>query len=579
MLAGATEVISRQFLTFTRVKSAPGRWKFALHATAITAVAVTLIGLVFGVTLGLAGLTGAFVGLIAMDRPIRSRLLILGGMDTAYVAGVALGALTGHEPVLLTIVLTAISVVAVLAYNSLVAEPPGPMFLIMGPAISSYLPTTGLPIVQVIAVGAIGCVGASVASVLLQLVTAPTRAERRALDEATVAVTVYLEADRGVPARPEVVRLGDEAFASVFAASMILEDAVGREPRRHRWRRMNTTLRQLHLALIQRIVELYLPGNKVVISGADQRRYMGRPDLRYLVRWGLSRSSLPWLSARRMGAAVLLACAISYGLHIGHPYWSVLTTALVMSVTSDRLSLTHRAMHRLAGTIVGIALFFAIHAAHPTGITVVLIALVLVFCIQSLAVRNYALAAIVVTPMALLVSTAGDPFRPIGEVVRERVLETFIGALASILMIWLTGRRAPIALVRRQFRRALRSMERLLLLLADGRQSTPAGYEARRDLSFEQLQCSRILRIAATDLPRQLQEWDELETALNQVAHVVLAACWTTDPPTAVDAERMSRMLARMIAGLPPIGTTPVDAEAIAEALREILLAGGARLA
>ncbi|RNI21154.1 FUSC family protein [Flexivirga caeni] len=570
----AAETINRQLLAFAEIKPAPGRWKFALHVLAIVIVAITLVGVLLGPSMALIGIIGAFIGFIAQSRPIRSRIVILAGLDITYIVCVAVGALVGSNPVLLTLVLTLIALATVLGYNSLVGEPPGAMFLIIGPAIASYLPTVGVPAGKVILVGAISSISASATSLLLQAVTQHRHAEQDALDAAETAVRAYLDADRRITPRHQLARLRDQAYGGVFAASMILEDAVGREPRRREWRRMNAELRRMHLALVQQVVTVHLPGREVVVSGVDQRRYLGRPDASYLLRWGLSRSSLPWLAARRMAAAVLLACVVSYGLHVGHPYWATMTTALVMSVTADRLALTHRALHRVVGTIVGIGLFFAIHATHPTGLVVLLIALVLIFFIQLLSVRNYALSVLFVTPMALLISTAGSPYRPVGTIAGERLLETVIGAACSVLVIWLAGRRAPIALVRRQFRRSLRCLERLLLLIADGQQGTEQGYAARRDLAFEQLQCSRILQLAQTDLPKDLADWDLLETSLNEASYVVLAACWTADPPHAIDAEQMAGILARMIAALPPVGTQAVDARLIAGGLQRMLAAG-----
>lgn len=570
----APEAFTRHLLAFAEVKPAPGRWKFALHVVAIVAVAVTLISVLLGPSLGLVGITGAFLGFVARTRPVRSRIVILAGMCLTYIVGITLAALVGSEPVLLTLVLTAISLVTVLGYNTLVAEPPGSMFLIIGPVIASYLPTVGLSVGKIVVVGALACVSASATSLLLQTVTERRQVEQEALSTAQDAVAAYLDADRTLTPRHQLARLRDQAFVSVFSASMVLEDAVGREPRMRQWRRMNAALRRLHLAIIQQVVRVHLPGREVVVTGVEQRRYLGRPDASYLLRWGLSRSSLPWLAARRMAAAVLLTCAASYGLHAGHPSWAVMTTALVMSVTRDRLALTHRALHRVSGTVVGIGVFAVIHSMHPRGIVLIVIALALVYCIQMLAVRNYALAVIFVTPMALLISTAAAPYRPIGEIAGERVLETVIGAAVSVVVIWLAGRRAPIALVRRQFRRSLRSLERLLLLIADGQQSTERGYAARRDLSYEQLQASRILQLAQTDLPRTLEDWNLLETSLNEASYVVLAACWTTDPPRAIDAERMAGVLARMIAALPPVGTTMVDARIIAGGLQRMLDVG-----
>lgn len=569
-----TEAINRQLLTFAEVKPAPGRWKFALHVLTIVTVAIAVVSALLGPSMGLIGITGAFLGFIAQARPIRSRMVILAGLNLTYIACVSLGALVGSRPVLLTIALTLIALVTVLGYNSLVGEPPGAMFLIIGPAIASYLPTRGVPAGTVILVCAMGCVTSSLTSLLLQLLTRRRHAERDAVDTTREAVSAYLDANRATIPRYELARLRDQAFASVFGATMILEDAVGREPRVQHWRRMNAELRRLHLAIIQQVARVHLPGREVAVSGVEQRRYHGRPDARYLLRWGLSRSSLPWLAARRMAVAVFVTCLVSYGLHIGHPYWAAMTAALVMSVTADRLALTHRALHRVAGTVVGIGVFLAIHAAHPSGLVLLAVTLLLIFGIQMLAVRNYALGVIFVTPMALLISTAASTYQPVGAIAGQRLVETTVGAAISVTVLWVTGRKAPIALVRRQFRRSLYSLQSLLTLISDGEQSTEHGYAARRDLAYEQLQCGQILQIAQTELPRQLADWKLLETSLNEASYIVLAACWTTDPQHAIDAERMAGVLSRMIAALPPVGTQMVDARIISGGLRRMLEAG-----
>nr|WP_246306057.1 FUSC family protein [Allobranchiibius huperziae] len=309
----------------------------------------------------------------------------------------------------------------------------------------------------------------------------------------------------------------------------------------------------------------------------EGQRYLGSPSFAYLLRWGLSQRSLPWLAARRLAAAVLLTCAVSYGLHLGHPYWAVLTTALIITVGADRLSLTHRALHRLAGTLAGVLVFFALHALHVRGLLLLGVALLLVFLMQMVVVRNYALGGIFITPMALLISTANNPYQPVGHIAGLRILDTAVGAASSLIVIWVSSRGTPVILVRRQYRRALRALERVLVMLADGEQSTPAGFEARRDLSFEQLQCAQVLQIAQVDLPLTLGSWGELEAALNKLSYTVLAACWTVDPPATLHADAMAARLQRILSKLPPVSRTLVDAHELAKDLHDVLRIGMAR--
>jgi len=561
---------SRELLSFTEVKPAPGRWRFALHATTSVTVAIVVLALVLGPSNGIIGLTGAFLGFSASTKPWRSRLPVLVVTAVAYVLFVTLGALAGNDPILLTILLAAVGLVGVLGYNTFVGDRPGPMFFIIGPAIASYLSTVGISVGVIVEAGALG-VGVSAATSQILQILQGSHPEKDAVEAAQEAVSAYVDAPSGTLSAAEIGRLRDQAYAAIFSAAMTVESAVGRQPHSKRWRRLNRRLRHLHAQVIRRLVSVRMPGSPVAISALEQRRYLGTPSPAYLLRWTISQSSMAWFAARRLAATIVVTCAVAYGLHVGHPYWAVMTTALVLTIHGDRLTLTHRALHRLTGTVLGVGLFFGIHALQPSGIWVLVVALALVFLIQLTVVRNYALGVLFVTPMALLISTTGNPFTPVSDIVGERIGETAIGAAVSLVVIWFTGRRTPIRLVRRQFRRGLRALERVLIALADGKEGTEEGFDARRNLSFEQLHCARILQIAGRDLPRETGEWGEVESALGVLTYTVLAACWTTAPLKYLDAAEMARLLQRMISGLPPVGTTLVDAAEVAADLRTIL--------
>lgn len=565
-----TDAAGRHLVDFTKVKPAPGRWKFALHATATVTVAVVVLTLALGPRNGMIGLTGAMLGFSAPSTPWRTRLPVLTGTAICYVLAVTLGALAGGSPVILTVTLAAVGVVGVLGFNTFVGDRPGPMFLIIGAAIASYLTHVGMPIHTVVAAGALG-VGVSALSSLVLQVLQRDHPEHDAVDAAAEAVAAYVDAPQVALGDAEVGRLRDQAYAAIFSASVVIEDAVGRQPHSKRWRRLNRRLRHLHAQVIRRIVSVRLPGSPLAIGAFEQRRYLGSPDTAYLLRWTVSQSSMSWYAARRLGAAIVLACLVAYGLQIGHPYWAVMTTALVTSIHADRLALTHRALHRLAGTVAGVLAFFGIHALHPEGLWIPVVAVILIFLIQLTVVRNYAIGVFFVTPMALLISTTGNPGVPVGDLIGDRIVQTAIGAAVSLTVIWISGRRTPIRLVRRQFRRGLRALERVLVLLADGAEATDIGHVARRDLAFEQLQCAKILQIASRDLPPEVGEWEEVETAFGAIACTTLAACWTISPLRSLDAAGMASALQRMIAGLPPVGTAVVEAQDVAADLRRIL--------
>lgn len=569
--------LSDQLTALAEVKSAPGQWKSALRATVMTAVTVLVVWAVLGKALALLAITGSFIGNTATGRPWRARLHILVWMDLAYLLGCAVVLLIGDNPVLLSGALTLIAMSSVLIYNALMADPPGPMFLIIGPAIASYLPTIGVSSWQVMAVCSLSCLVATTTTLLLHP-RSTSSAEAVAVDNARTAVDALTEASAADDADPlELAHLRDTAYAEVLAASMTLTEATGRRPREH-WRTLLLELRRQHFRVIGEVAGRWLPGAVIQVEAAAQRSYLGSPPVNYLLRWGFSPRSLPWLAARRIGIAIALVCAVSYGLHLHHPFWAVMTTALVMSLGRDRLSLTHRGVHRMVGTLAGIVAFIGIHEIGMPLDWLVPVCLGFVFLVQWTAVRNYAIAAFFVTPMALLVTTSSAPGRDIGDVIGERVVDTLIGVGVSIVVTWVTDRRAPIALVRRQFRRVLRVTADLLELLAANEQDGPAGMRVRRDLAYEQLQAARILKIAQEDLPATLGSWSQVEVAVNQLVYTSLVACWIRRPTEQLDLADMAAALRKLIRELPPVSTRLVDADQLVADLDRVLWAGSSAI-
>lgn len=571
-------VVGDQLSALAHVKSSPGQWKIAVRATVMTTVTVLVVWATLGKALALLAITGSFIGNTAIRRPWRARLHILIWMDAAYLLGCAIAVLIGGNPVLLTLALTSIAMAAVLGYNALMADPPGPMFLIIGPAIASYLPTIGVAGSEVMAVCALSCLVASATTLALHPRTKES-AEELAVDQAHRSVDALVEAGKAPDADPlELAHLRDTAYADVLTAGMTLEEAVGDSPRRDRWHTLLIDLRKQHFRLIGEVAARWLPGAVVEVEAAAQRRYLGAPPVPYLLRWGFSPRSLPWLASRRIGMATALTCAVSYGLGLHHPFWAVMTTALVMSLGTDRLSLTHRGVHRMIGTLAGIVVFVALHRLDLSLEVTIPVCLALVFLVQWTAVLNYAIGAFFVTPMALLVTTSSAPGLGLGDVVRERAVDTLIGVGVSIVVMWLTDHSAPVALVRRQFRRVLRVTADLLELIAAGEQNTATGLRVRRDLAYEQLQAARILKIAQEDLPVTLGSWSRVEIATNQLAYTVLVTCWIRRPTEQLDIARMATALRSLIRSLPPVSTKLVNTDDLCDGLDEVLAAGSSTI-
>lgn len=203
----------------------------------------------------------------------------------------------------------------------------------------------------------------------------------------------------------------------------------------------------------------------------DHRRTTG--SLRRRLADGLRWPGEPWSVAVSVGvatAASIMILILLAGADQPHLYWVVAFSALVLHQGGPRVVRTYRALHRLTGTVVGMGLFLLVATLHPSGWWLIGLIVSLQFAIELLVTRNYGLAVTLITPLALFVASGGDvPDDPL-PLVGERLLDTVVGVLVALAVLWGLGRRAHHRAVRADTRRALDQ----LAGLARGETSTPA---------------------------------------------------------------------------------------------------------
>ncbi|MER5181253.1 hypothetical protein ABT009_23325 [Streptomyces sp. NPDC002896] len=117
----------------------------------------------------------------------------------------------------------------------------------------------------------------------------------------------------------------------------------------------------------------------------------------------------------------------------------------------------------------------------------------------------------------------------------DRLQETAIGVCTAVVVLWATGRRTPLRTVHRQVRRTVAAVARVLDLVDLGETPTGHGRRARRDLQFELGRLTAV-HAAATADNAELTTWRHVESALGQLAHEALAACWHTGARRALSA-------------------------------------------
>ncbi len=149
-----------------------------------------------------------------------------------------------------------------------------------------------------------------------------------------------------------------------------------------------------------------------------------------------SYAAMARLHVLRSSLAVVVAGSLATLTGIGHPYWAMVS-AVVPLVARDFSRQLVRGLHRVIGTGLGLGLAALLFATDLDGLVLILVIAALQVAAELLVGRNYAVALVVVTPLALLMVHVVAPV-PAGTLLLDRGVETLIGVAIGLLVGYLT---------------------------------------------------------------------------------------------------------------------------------------------
>lgn len=139
----------------------------------------------------------------------------------------------------------------------------------------------------------------------------------------------------------------------------------------------------------------------------------------------------------RYAAGVAVAGGIATA--VGHPYWAMVAAVVPMSAP-DASGALMRAAQRLAGTLVGVLLAWALLTAGPPPLVVIAVAALLQAGAELYVGRNYAVAMLFITPLALSMTHLAHPV-PVAGLVGDRAVDTLVGVAVAVVITLLTHER------------------------------------------------------------------------------------------------------------------------------------------
>lgn len=142
-----------------------------------------------------------------------------------------------------------------------------------------------------------------------------------------------------------------------------------------------------------------------------------------------------------------LSLAVAIWLGMPRPYW-VLVGCYVVIVGMSFRSMWIRQVQRIVGTGVGMFLAWLVIWLDPNSWGVAVAILVLSFSIETLVVRNYAMAAIFITPLTILMAEYSNPhlthvsMSAHEAVILSRFFDTALGCIIGVLGGWIMHAKA-----------------------------------------------------------------------------------------------------------------------------------------
>lgn len=603
------------------------RWPVACRA-AISIGVLVLAGWWCGdIAAGLMATIGAFTSLYASGRPYRNRATVLAVIALSFAIVVTLGVAVQRVPGMAVPLVVVIAMVATFACNALRIGQPGAYMFALACAAATAMPVGDLTIEQISVLVLSGGAVSWIVHMAGALV-APRGPEKQAVAQAAEAVARFAACADGPHSAhsPHTSRAVDSAEADArhharHDAALALHDAwvalvtlqpsrPGRDPALMHLRAVN---RELHLlfaacvnvrsacdaadianaadgasdtderklvadALARRARELRdaaKSGTPVASAeaGGDQSDArplpLGRPGAMQLLRDNLAFDSAASMVAWRVGIAVALAGVIGERFGLERAYWAMAAAVLVLHQGLDWTRTLQRGVERTLGTLVGLCAAATILAIHPQGLWLVVTMMSLQFAVEMLVTRNYALAVVFVTSIALVIASGGhvvgDPLALLG----ARGVDTVTGCLVGLLVHAIFGPRGSTASIRARMVSTLTLVRATLEHLAHDDVTSDAALRARRDLQrgiFAVLDAYETQTGGVARKRRRAERTWPTVVATQRLGYRVLAACWSLEAGAANDDTIQRDAGGFTAAGLASAGAA---LDAIALAIRE----------
>ncbi len=166
-----------------------------------------------------------------------------------------------------------------------------------------------------------------------------------------------------------------------------------------------------------------------------------KPPLMMRFTKAIDKDSIVFIRAVRYGVVLSISTLVAFSFSFTRPYWIPLSCAAVM-LGSTVMSTFYRAIQRSLGTIIGLMVAIVILNLHPKGLMLALAIMGLTALTELFIPRNYALAAVFITPNALLLAENSTHIYDMSFFATARITDIFVGSMIGLVGTYLIEHRS-----------------------------------------------------------------------------------------------------------------------------------------
>jgi uncharacterized membrane protein YccC len=158
------------------------------------------------------------------------------------------------------------------------------------------------------------------------------------------------------------------------------------------------------------------------------------------------------------GLTVELSLFVALSLHLPRPYWVPISCLSVIQGLSTRAG-WNTLFQRVLGSSAGLVLAWFILNLHLDNWSICFVMMALNFLIETLAVRNFGLAMIFLTPLTIYIAEAsrmGSNEQPL-MIIQSRVTDTVLGSLIGVVCGWILSQPKFRSMISTQMRKLIPS--------------------------------------------------------------------------------------------------------------------------